>query len=265
MASLPRTAKPGDEWTQNELDAYRIEVEQRDAGSFFGTEALPEPDSRPDFLTVRSRSGSPDLDKALDTLLWRMEEVIRPTEEGGSVVDLVDDLLEMMHFTGHKLYLARWEALTFLIGGVVQTAHMDVAILNDEGVYMFVQEDKVVADEARVTAEARLVAAAIAAYQRDTAQTGSRREMGFPGIVMAGTCPIFYKIPVTNDLNMAVRIASYPKAATVVEKFEPPVSRPGRKALLELDDRRVIARCFEALKLHVVKPFLAAYDPPMSL
>jgi len=68
---------------------------------------------------------------------------------------------------------------------------------------------------------------------------------------MAGTSPTYYKIPVTTDLEYAVRHGLYPAEPIQVTRHRPAVPRPHRRAaegMRPLDARREILRCYEAFK-----------------
>lgn len=76
-----------------------------------------------------------------------------------------------------------------------------------------------------------------------------------PGIVMVGTFPIFFKIPVTQALLTHIGNGTYPPEETHVTYCYPPVPRHPLKGRYEgmkpLDNRHVILRCYEAFKLIV--------------
>ena len=72
-----------------------------------------------------------------------------------------------------------------------------------------------------------------------------------PGIVMVGTSPAFFKIPVTQTLSTHIRHGTYPPEETRVTYRYPPVPRPGRRhyeGMKPLDNRREIFKCYEAFK-----------------
>jgi hypothetical protein len=74
-----------------------------------------------------------------------------------------------------------------------------------------------------------------------------------PGIVMVGTSPTFFKIPVTRTLSTHIRHGTYPQE-TNVTYCHPPVPRPARRhseGMKPLDNRREILRCYEAFKVIV--------------
>ncbi|KAI0257286.1 hypothetical protein BJV78DRAFT_1277838 [Lactifluus subvellereus] len=57
------------------------------------------------------------------------------------------------------------------------------------------------------------------------------RVLGYvmPGIVMVGTSPVFFKIPVTRTLSAHIRRGTYPPEETHVTYCYPPVPRPARR------------------------------------
>ena len=72
-----------------------------------------------------------------------------------------------------------------------------------------------------------------------------------PGIVLIGTTPTFYKIPVTTGLVRHVAEGTYPPEKTIVFAHIPEVPRPNRRwseGMKPLDNRAVILSCYEAFK-----------------
>ena len=75
-----------------------------------------------------------------------------------------------------------------------------------------------------------------------------------PGIVMVGTSPIFFKIPITQTLTTHIGHGTYPPEETRVTFCYPPVPRPGHRyneGMKPLDNRQEILKCFEAFKVIV--------------
>jgi hypothetical protein len=64
---------------------------------------------------------------------------------------------------------------------------------------------------------------------------------------MVATDPIFYRIPITQELLESIVTAQYPAQATVIQIFVPPIANP-QEGMVPLDNRRVILQCFEAFK-----------------
>jgi hypothetical protein len=67
-----------------------------------------------------------------------------------------------------------------------------------------------------------------------------------PGIVLAGTTPTFYKIPVTNNLVRHVRHGIYPSEPTVVSAQVPDL--PDNGGMKPLENRQALLRYYEAFK-----------------
>jgi hypothetical protein len=95
------------------------------------------------------------------------------------------------------------------------------------------------------------VAKALAAFRADCDRTvaAGHPPMLFKtyfGIVMTGSVPHFYKIPITEALVDAVGRGKFPDGETIVQRFIPPAPNTD-EGMLQLDNRRVFFQCFEAL------------------
>lgn len=76
-----------------------------------------------------------------------------------------------------------------------------------------------------------------------------------PGIIMVGTAPIFFKVPVTEELSDCVRHGKYPATPTVVACHFPDIPRPDCRfdeGMKPLDNRLPILKCYEAFRKFVV-------------
>ncbi|KAF9059189.1 hypothetical protein BDP27DRAFT_1431667 [Rhodocollybia butyracea] len=100
----------------------------------------------------------------------------------------------------------------------------------------------------------------LVAFQAMNAQ---RRSRGFeilaskviPGIIMDGTSPAFFKIPVTQELQYGVMTGTFPDTPTIVTGHVPMIPRPNRSSnegMKPLDNRRAILQCYEAFKQYIV-------------
>lgn len=103
-------------------------------------------------------------------------------------------------------------------------------------------------------AEPQLIAEVIAAFQTNNYER--RRLFGQGHKVMSGTIltPVFYKVPVTNELAKSVTLGQYPPTRTVVYAHLPPVPRPACRldeGMRPLDNRAIILSCYEAFKRFV--------------
>jgi hypothetical protein len=101
--------------------------------------------------------------------------------------------------------------------------------------------------------EPRLILDTIAAFHNDNMVRVKRLGTNpliskvMPGIVMNGTMPTFYKIPVTPELVRAVESVERPEEETVVHAYLPEVPRP-EEGMKPLDNRHIIHSCFEAFR-----------------
>ncbi|KAH9980787.1 hypothetical protein BJV74DRAFT_778859, partial [Russula compacta] len=74
------------------------------------------------------------------------------------------------------------------------------------------------------------------------------------GIVIVGTLPVFFKIPVTLTLVTHIRHGTYPLEETLVTYCYPLVPRPAcrrNEGMKPLDNRGEILKCYEAFKATV--------------
>lgn len=72
-----------------------------------------------------------------------------------------------------------------------------------------------------------------------------------PGIVMDGTLPVFFKIPVTKALVTHIGQGTYPPEESRVTFCYPPIPHSPDQcvgAMKPLGNRYEILRCFEAFK-----------------
>lgn len=93
--------------------------------------------------------------------------------------------------------------------------------------------------------EPRLISQAIAAFYNDNIMLA--RHLGtdplttkvVPGIIMDGTSPTFYKIPITARLITAVKSSERPEQDTIVQAHRPELLRPG-EGMKPLDNHFII-------------------------
>ncbi|KAJ7870143.1 hypothetical protein B0H14DRAFT_2345757, partial [Mycena olivaceomarginata] len=148
--------------------------------------------------------------------------------------------------------------IPLVICGEHRHAKTDVCIIDDGGILLLVQEDKRHADGGNPVPQ--LVAEAIAAFQSNNLT----RELTFglpplpfkvvPGITMKGTSPIFFKVPVSQELVTAVIGGVYPATETIVQAHLPAIPRPAERlneGMKPQDNRLIIMSCYEAFKQFV--------------
>ncbi|TEB33833.1 hypothetical protein FA13DRAFT_1789655 [Coprinellus micaceus] len=262
MANLIRSARPASEWTTNELAAYNIVIQTEDTSTFLGAsiENLPLPQVDPVILNVEGRPPAGVSKSTRPFFRYLRGAMVHPL--GGDGVESA-----AAHFASHLLGLLDYDEpdrvihqrlqIRFLVSGVYADAQPDVCVLDDEDFLPLVQENK------RLTPpddlEPQLIAQAIAAFYENNRR---RKSIGrpalplqeFAGITLTGTAPIFYKIPITQELLFAINTGQYPAQQTVVHRFIPPVPDPNSffdQGMQTLENRRVVLKCYEAFKQFV--------------
>ncbi|TFK23489.1 hypothetical protein FA15DRAFT_462456 [Coprinopsis marcescibilis] len=261
MANLIRSAKSGCDWTLNELDSYNIHLEHQETLEFFGVPVLPDPAVDPELL---QQLEAEDMQQDRNAELINLLDLAMLNSTGESAVD--DFAVELFKLTGYvrRNRVARTRKdLPLLICGEWRHAKTDVCIVDRQqnDILLLVQEEKRLEDREPLDARAQLVAEALAAF---TENNNSRESSGLPpleskvmpGIVMAGTVPTFFKIPVTQELVTHVRHGTYPPTPTIAAYCFPPVPRPARRrsdGMKPLDNRRQTLSCYEAFKTIFVR------------
>lgn len=99
----------------------------------------------------------------------------------------------------------------------------------------------------------RLISDSIAAFHNDNIRrvkhlgTNPLTSKVMPGIVVDGTMPSFYKIPVTPELVAAVESGMEPEQETVIHAYLPEVPRP-EEGIKPLDNRYILLSCLSTFK-----------------
>ncbi|KAJ6471200.1 hypothetical protein DFH09DRAFT_1220454 [Mycena vulgaris] len=259
MANITRSAKSGNDWTENELAAYNIHFQDQNLQDFFGVEvveALPDVQaSLSTFSTTKDRIKVPDDDTY--RLLHFLDLAHTPNVGQEAAVDLfIEKLLNKLGYAeGRRIIMIR-QALPLFICGSNCSAQTTVCILDsNNNILLVVQADKPL-DNAGDT-EPQVIAGAIAAFQRNN--FARKRELHLqaletiviPGITMYGTLPTFYKITVTASLNDAVKTGVFPAVATTVYRHIPRLPRRNSEGMKHLDNRPILLQYLEAFKSFV--------------
>jgi len=183
-----------------------------------------------------------------------------PSEpEESAVGDFAVALFESLGYLNRPRAIRTRKELRFFICGEFKYAKPDICIIdrNANDVILLVQEDKRFGGD--INPHGQLIAEAIAAFQNNNAR---RRSVGLdpwnskviPGIILTGTSPSFFKIPVTQELVQSVGRGQYPSTPTIITGHVPDIPRPNRRfseGMKPLDNRRAILQCYEAFKKFV--------------
>ncbi|KAK7006668.1 hypothetical protein R3P38DRAFT_2728232 [Favolaschia claudopus] len=257
MSRIILSAKSGSDWTDNELHALNITVETLNTDSFFGSSSLPTSTVDPVLLANVKRPSGP-LSKSSRLFFRYLEDAAGAFPLGTPAESAVDDfaafLLSMMDYDEPERIVHQRLEIGFLMCGQSVCAKPDIVVMDGEKYILLVQEDKrhLSADEA----EPQLIAEAVAAF---AANNRRRKALGLPsiasqvfaGIVMLGTAPTFYKIPISTELATAIGRAQYPTQVTFVSKLVPPVPNLANyisEGMVPLENRRIVFQCLTAFK-----------------
>ncbi|KAL6306109.1 hypothetical protein BKA93DRAFT_841742 [Sparassis latifolia] len=191
MANITRSAKSGIDWTQNELQAYHIQVVEQDAIAFLGVPALPLSSVPQEVLTTASVDDMAD-DRNF-TLVSYMELAMNPKPaQESAVIDFARHLLEMLGYAPRpRVIRTRYDIPLFICGAWKHT-QTDVCIMDEDEILLLVQENKRHLEQ--VDAEPQLIAGAIAAFRtmnmiRKPQPPLQSKVMA--GIILTGTFPTF--------------------------------------------------------------------------
>ena len=141
-------------------------------------------------------------------------------DQKAAINDFAVELLRMLGFEQRGCILrSRYAIPLNICGESSQTAQTDICLLHHAStIFLLVQEDK-----SELNAESKVISEAIASFQennRNRIWLGKSRKssMSIPCITMVGTRPIFYVVPVTQQLCTAVERGQNPEEATEVTK-----------------------------------------------
>jgi hypothetical protein len=255
MANLDRSPKSGNEWTVDDLRSYNVTIEPQDFGTFFGQ---PSPPLQPSELLTKQRADemtSVENYRVISLMDLAMNRV--PNEES-KVAEFMEKLLAALEYDSLAKSVVLQQQMPLFICGESRHATADVCIVDISGISLVVQEDKRHMDAG--DPEPQLIAEGIAAFQFNNYRR--TRVLDEPaltskviaGITILGTIPTFYKIPVTQELALAVEHGQYPATPTAVTMHIPNILRPScrlAEGMEPLDNRAVIVACFEAFKQFV--------------
>lgn len=200
-------AKHGDDWTYGDLDFYHVAIRYIAANDFFEhinfDPSFPLAAPLPplpitfdtDFLTALNPEDAKIYGGEAYRLIQYLDEAMIGTPGDDSATsDFVVALLRALDFAPKETIIRTGKNFPFRVGGEKRYAKADVCIVSGTDPLLIVQQDKSHLDPLGGDADARLIAAAIAAYDKDSLY---RAEYGLParpdrrvvGIVMSGSWP----------------------------------------------------------------------------
>jgi hypothetical protein len=245
----------GRTWTQDDVLAYNIKVVYQDLTTFFGVTDLPPPVVADEAITAQDRAAAAT-DFWTCTMLNHMERITEPPRVSFGnreyeTLDFIIPLFNVIHYAdaAQNRFTMSKPDLRYL--GSQGPPVVDICICDDSDAIILVV--KVHRRSRGFDPEPRLISGTIAAFHNDNMRrvkdlgTDPLASKVMPGIVMDGSMPTFYKVPVTPELVKAVESGERPEQETVVYAHLPQVPRP-EEGMKPLDNRYIILSCFEAFK-----------------
>jgi len=242
----------GRKWTQDDVLAYNIKLVYEDLETFFGITDLPPPNVESDALTAQDFTAAKNHDHWTCAMLFHMNRVTDPDNIESGTIDFVTQLLNVTRYANmaQKRYLMMRPKLQY-IPSQGRPPQVDVCIMDESNAILLVV--KVDRHSRGFDPGPRLISDAIAAFHNDNIMRVNRLGTNpltskvMPGIVVDGTMPTFYKIPITPELVRAVESGERPEQETVVHAYLPEVPRP-EEGIKPVDNRYIILSCFEAFR-----------------
>ncbi|KAF8265895.1 hypothetical protein EI94DRAFT_1587422, partial [Lactarius quietus] len=246
-----------------DLDAYNIQIQLEDRATFFGGSNLPLPIIDEEiFTTLEAEDMLSDHNAELIHLL---DLAMRPASARETAVnDFTVRLLRQLGYVKCNSIACTQRWFPYLIAGEWGGAIHDIVILDGLPLYrhhilLLIQEVKHFQPEDQCDPSASLIARAIGAFNIKNLQLLSNskatiKSKVMPGIIMNGTMPTFYKIPLTVDLGTNFSQGTYPSEPTIVSVHVPDLPSPQchySECMKPLDNRQAVLSCFEAFK-HVI-------------
>ncbi|KAK7443523.1 NADH dehydrogenase [ubiquinone] flavoprotein 1, mitochondrial [Stygiomarasmius scandens] len=225
MSDLTRTAKSGSDWSVYELTAYNITVHTQPSIDFLGPGH--EPSAPLDNLDPLFVSGTLDeAELAESDFTFRLFQYLKfatkiNVGQASAINDLVRELLRLLGYEERGLLFRSNYAIPLLICSNSEScdAQTDICLVRGGTILLII---KIVLGLGDPSYGPQVIAAAIAAFQQNNRTRGERGlqrldKMVIPCVVMIGTRPVFYKVPVTKELSDAVAVGHYPAETTFVD------------------------------------------------
>ncbi|KAH9063688.1 hypothetical protein EDB83DRAFT_2601205 [Lactarius deliciosus] len=257
------SAKSACEWTQNELDAYNIDVDYQDSAAFFGQDDLPLPQVNKELLNTVKVANMVIPTNAI--LINYLDQAMMYCARESMVNDLSSALLRELGFQTNTRLVCTQVPLSYMICGMSCHANPNICVLDctQDDIILMIQENKQLFGNPDPQAPcAQLMAQAIAAFSYNNQRWAKPLATEtILGITVVDTAPTFYRIPVTIALANHVRDGTFPPVPTPVIAHTPldhlPV--PPINSMKPLINRQALLCCYEAFRQMVDPPIV---DPP---
>jgi hypothetical protein len=170
MANLIRSAKSGNDWTENDLEAYNIQLQFEDAATFFGDSIgwspMPLPEIDQEILTTLEAD---DMFYDSNAKLINLLDLAMGFSEEPAVNDFAVELFKRLGYVKRNRVARTQKDISFFNSGEWRYTKADICLLDllQDDILLLVQEDKrSLPDELR-DPRPQLIAEAIAAFDRN--------------------------------------------------------------------------------------------------
>jgi hypothetical protein len=172
MENLTRSSKSGNDWTCDDLDAYHIECRSEDPLSFFGIQALLEPQVDPELPS--SFDATHVTNNSAAELLTILHLAMIPRWGESAVENLMVTLFGALGYTKRRRVALTRTRLGVLTYGEHPRQHMqaDICIMNRDqnDIILVVKVEKRLEEGSGSDPEAQLIAEALAAFAMNNEQ-----------------------------------------------------------------------------------------------
>lgn len=270
--------KPGSEWNNSDLQYYKINIyNETNYKNFFG-ENIPNSFYKDEIEIFLSYNLSNVLvQQEIDwtsikpkSVMTVIKDMIAVTKthcfEESAVDDLAKSIFQLFDYDDKDRAIRTREVLDLEMANSKTQATPDICIETMElSIKLLVQEDKSykVGNDRHLMGnnpEAQLIAEAVAAFQENIkiykrlgkSDGDIPKKYIFPGIVMLGTCPTFYLIPITEQLSDCIKYGIEPIDKTIVMKYViPNLPINISDTMLSQKHARMISYCYQSFKKYV--------------
>jgi len=261
-------AKHGHDWTYGDLNFYNICIDYVEDANFFfhdGSHTLQAAPLPPTFDTDFLIALNPEDAKiyggeAYSLIQYLDEAMVNTPGDESATSDFVVALLRALDFSPKGAMIRTGKDFPFRVGGEKRYAKADVCIVEGTNPLFIVQQDKSHVHPLGGDTDARLIAAAIAAHDKDSLYHAeynlpARSNPWTVGMVMNGSWATFFRIPLRHICGLVrsnpdtVVSANY--GWTHVLAYRPIVPRPQQRVkegMKPLDNRKLLVTDFLRLK-----------------
>jgi hypothetical protein len=166
MANLIRSEKSGNDWTENDLEAYNIQLRFEDAATFFGDSTLPLPEIDEEILTTLEAD---DMLYDSKAELINLLDLAMGFSEEPAVNDFAVELFKRLGYVKRNRVARTQKDISLFNSGEWRYTKADICLLDllQDDILLLVQEDKRSFPEELRDPRPQLIAKAIAAFDHN--------------------------------------------------------------------------------------------------